>query len=175
MRIGLDIDGPIYNWHWSIYRYFTEFKGFEGNERDFWRYVRTLPEEDIRYFVSLPTLYLDTSPTEDVLTYVPKIAELGEIFYITARGDELRWATGKFFDKYQLPFKQNVIFSKDKANYVRLNKIDCFLDDQPHNLDVLKGITDIYLFKAVHNWESREQYNLINSMKEFYELLRSRV
>ncbi len=175
LRIGLDIDGVIYPWHWSLYRYFTEFKGFTGDERAFWTMIKSMPYGSIEYFVSLPTLYLDTSPTSDVLINLPKIAELGEIFYITARTDELRWATGKFFDNYRLPFKENIIFSKDKANYVRLNKIDCFLDDQPNNLDALKGVTETYLFKAVHNWMDRERFPLINNMREFYELLRSRV
>lgn len=169
MRIGLDLDGVLYPWHYSIYRYFTEFKGYSGDIIDFWTNHR---DEITDYYVSLPHLYLDTSPTQDVLTYVPKLAELGELFYITARNDDLKGVTQKFFKIYDLPFKENVIFSKNKAIYVRLNKIDFFLDDLPKHVDELKGITKAYLFKAVHNINQREGYNVICSIKEFYELLK---
>lgn len=174
MRIGLDIDGVLYNWHYSVYRYFCEFRGFSGSQREFWMYVRSLPEGTFDYYVKLPLLYIDTSPSTDVIVYLPKIAEIAEIFYITARTEELKPATSKFFDNYRFPFKENVIFSKNKQNYARLLKLDYFLDDQPYHIDELKSVTNAYLFKAVHNWESRELYPLMNSMKEFYEFLLSK-
>lgn len=171
MKIGLDIDGVLYPWHYSIYRYFLENKGIEEGIDNFWKNHR---EEVTEYYTSIPFLYLDTTPTQDVLTYVPKIAELGEIFYITSRSPSLWWVTGKFFSNYDLPFKENLIFTKSKPTEVRANRIDVFLDDQPHHVQELQGITDAYLFKCIHNRESREGFRLINTMKEFYELLESR-
>lgn len=172
MRIGLDIDGVIRPWHISMYRYFQSLRGYEGDERQFWDYFRELPKDTQHYFVSIPLMYLDTMPTQDVLTYVPKIAELAEIYYITACPEELWWATGKFFSMYNLPFKENIIFSKDKANYVRLLGLEYFLDDLAHNLESLQGLTKTYLFKASHNWRDRDKFPLINNMKEFYEILK---
>lgn len=168
------MDGVIRPWHASIYRYFQIHKGFSKDEREFWNYFRGLDKDAQDYYVSIPLMYSDTSPTKDVLEYVPKIAELGEIFYITSCPEEIRLATSKFFDNYSLPFKENIIFSKDKASYVRLNRIDYFLDDLPHNVESLQGITEAYLFKAAHNWEARERFNVINSIREFYELIRSK-
>lgn len=172
MIIGLDIDGPVYPWHYSIYRHFVTFKGFEGSERDFWEYFRDLPKEVQRYFVRVPIHYLDQMPTPDVREYLPKIAKLGEIFYITARPPEAKWATWKFFNIYDLPFKENIIFSEDKATCIRLNRVDVFLDDRPAEVELVKGITDAYLFKAQHNWDERDNYKAVGSMKEFYEILK---
>lgn len=174
MRIGIDIDGPVYPWHYSIYRHFITFKGFEGTEREFWEYFRYLKKEVQDYFVKIPIHYLDQMPTPDVREYLPKVAQLGDIYYITSRPEEAKWATWKFFNIYDLPFKENIIFSKDKATYVRLNRVDVFLDDRPQEVDSLQGITDAYLFKAPHNWEVRDNYRLINTMQEFYELLKEK-
>lgn len=176
MNIGLDLDGVVYPWHDSIYRHFRETKGFEGSDREFWEwFVNNVPRDVADYYVRIPLFYLDTSPTEDVMEFVPKIAEIATIFYITARPSEAKWATKKFFNNYQLPFSENVIFSEDKANYVRLNKIGYFLDDRAKHVEELKNICNVYLFKAVHNWQYRDQYSTINSMKEFYEILRSKI
>lgn len=171
MRIGLDIDGVVYPWHYSIYRYFIENRNFVGTEREFWSYFKTLSNEWQDYFVSIPICYLDQTPTADVMEYLPKIAQLGEITYITSRHLDLQWATRKFFNIYDLPFKENIIFSKNKAIYARLNQLDVFLDDFPANVDSLQGITNVYLFKAPHNWEVRENYNVVNTMQEFYHIL----
>jgi uncharacterized HAD superfamily protein len=172
VNIGLDIDGVIYPWHWSLYRHFVENKGFEGTQREFWSYLWTLPREVQDYYVRLPILYNDTTPTDDVLQYVPKLAELGTLYYITARPEEAINATLKFFNLHDFPFKENIIFTNDKPSYVRLLKIDYFLDDRDKHVDELKGLTNVYLFKAVHNWECRDRYEpVINSIKEYYELI----
>lgn len=174
MNIGLDLDGVVYPWHSSIERHFREFKNFEGNVRDFWKYFMSLPYDEQMYYVNIPLFYLDTTPTEDVLTYLPKLAELGTIYYITNRSPELMPVTRKFFDNFSLPFKENVVFTNTKTNYVRLFNIQYFLDDRGKNVDEVKGLTDAYLFKAVHNWEYRDNYNVINSFKEFYEMLKEK-
>lgn len=171
MRIGLDIDGVIYPWHYSVYRYFTEFRGFEGTEPEFWDFFRTLSESRQEYFVSIATLYLNQVPTQDALTYVPMLANLGELYYITSRPEHLKWATQKFFNMYDLPFKENVIFSKDKATYVRLLGLKYFLDDIPSNVKSLQGLTNAYLFKSSHNLNQREGFNVLGTIKEFYDIV----
>lgn len=172
MNIGLDIDGVIYPWHDSIFRYFREYKGFEGGTREFWDFFTTgLTPEEQEYYVSIPIMYLDTVPSDDVLTYVPKLAELGTLYYITSRPEHLKWATRKFFGIYQLPFKENIIFSSYKANYARLLGIDYFLDDLPHNIDSLLSTTDAYLLRQPHNWQAHDTYKSVGSIREFYEVI----
>jgi len=172
MNIGIDIDGVVYPWHDSIYRYFKEEKRFTGTAREFWKYFMSLPVDVQMYYVSIPIHYLDASPTDDVLTYLPLIAELGTVYYVTNRTPDLMPVTRKFFNNFSLPFKENVIFTDTKANYIRLLNIEMYLDDRGKNVDEVVGLTDAYLFKAVHNWEYRDKYKLINSMKEFYEKIK---
>jgi Uncharacterized conserved protein len=168
MRVGIDLDGVVYPWHETIHRYFVENKGYEKDIKEFWLKDKHLITD---YYVTIPFLYNNTTPRKDVLEYLPKIAELGEIYYITSRHPDLWQVTKKFFQFYDLPFKENVIFDGDKATQVRLLKIDYFLDDMPKNIDSLSGITNAYLFHCVHNLEQREGYKTVANMKEFYNIL----
>lgn len=170
MRIGLDLDGPVYPWHDEIYRYFQENHGYAGNIYDFWQGEGRALIKD--WHLDIPFLYNSTTPRQDVLTYVPLLAELGEIYYITARNKDLWQVTGKFFDFYELPFKENVIFDKDKAFHTRRLGLDYFLDDNRANVDSLLGITDAYLFTCIHNLHQREGVKTVSSMREFYEVIR---
>lgn len=174
MRIGLDIDGVIRPWHISMYRYFQIHKNFQGTEEQFWEYFIDLPSSSQEYYVSIPILYMDTIPTKDVLEFVPKLSELGEVYYITACPPDVAWATEKFFDIYEMPFKENIVYSKDKATIIRAKRIDIFLDDLPHNVESVQNLTDAYLFKCIHNRKDREKFRVISSIQEFYELIRSK-
>lgn len=169
MRIGLDIDGVIYPWHYSVYRYFTEFKGFDGNQREFWDYWKTFSPEKQDYYVSIPLLYNDTVPSGCVLDALNSIATLGEMYYITSRhGDELELAAQKFFDKYDVPFKENLFFNKDKATTCRLLGIDKYIDDLTKNLFPMLNVCDCYLMAAPHNYRDRDGFKVVSSLKEFY-------
>lgn len=169
MKIGLDVDGVVYPWHYSIYRYFTEFKGFSGNQREFWDYFKAFPDEKQDYYVSLPHLYNDTIPSSCVIDALNSIATLGEMYYITARwSDDLKLAAQKFFDKYNVPFKENLIFNKDKATTCRLLGIDAYIDDLPRNLIPVQNVCDCYLMAAPHNYKDRDGFKVVNSLKEFY-------
>jgi uncharacterized HAD superfamily protein len=168
MRIGLDIDGVLYPWHDSIYRHFQQFKGYEGGEVEFWDYFRALPESTQRYYVYIDIFYLDTMPRRSTLDVVPALADLGDIYYITSRAEHLERCTRKFFDMYDLPFKENLIFTEDKATVIRLKKIDYYLDDLPRFVDQARWITDAYLLTQPHNAGQREGYETVSSLKEFY-------
>lgn len=169
MKIGLDLDGVLYPWHDSIYRYFTEFKGFSGGEVEFWDYFRDLPVPAQEYYVSLPFMYLNITPRASALQTLPKLAELGEIYYITSRRPDLHRVTLKFFNIYDLPFKDNLYFTEDKASIIRMRGIDCYLDDLTRYVDQVANITDAYLMAMPHNTGQREGYKVVNSIKEFYE------
>lgn len=169
MKIGIDLDGVVYPWHEEVYRYFQENSGYSKPIGEFWTKDKWMVTE---YHITIPFLYSSTSPRQDVVNYLPLLGELGELFYITARPVEVLIATQKFLDKIQAPFKENLIFSKDKANYARLLRLDYFLDDSPDNVKALEGVTTAYLFKAVHNRYRRDGFNVIGSFKELYEVLK---
>ena len=173
MNIGIDVDGVLYRWHESLYRYFCEFKGYNGTMYDFWlRFVHNQPMEFWDYYISIPLLYWDTTPRDDVLINLPKIAKLHTIYYITARPTEAEYITRKFFDYFELPFKENLVFSKEKETYCRLYKLDYFLDDQPKNLDAVSGVTNAVLFRNVHNIPVQDSYRNVGTFREFFELIK---
>lgn len=174
INIGIDIDGVIYPWHYSIYKYFTEFKNFIGTQYEFWKYFNTLSKEEQHYFVELPFIYSDTTPHEDVLNTLPLLAELGEIYYITHRPSAVKYQTEKFFLKYNLPFSENLIFTDDKVTFIRLKNIKYFVDDLPKNIEDVSGITKAYLFKAPHNKDVQDNYQCVSTLKEFYDLIKPR-
>lgn len=171
MRLGIDMDGVVYPWHEEVYRWFQENRGYEKDIKEFWEHGNELIKE---WHLEIPFLYNSTTPRQDVLEYLPKLAELGEIYYITARPTSVWQTTRKFFDFYDLPFKENLLYERNKAGRVRLLGLDYFVDDMPHHVDSLLGITDVYLFHCIHNREQREGYKTVASLKEFYEIVASR-
>lgn len=172
MRVGIDIDGPLYDWHYCIYRYFQEFRSFAGTQREFWDYFRTLDNDTQSYYVSLPHLYLNMEMRPEVKKSVELLSGTAEIYYITARDESLKSVTRKFFDKSEMPFKENLIFSQSKVEYVRLLGLSYFLDDMPKHVKNLQGITEPYLLAVPHNYDQRDGFNIVYSVKEFVEIVR---
>lgn len=175
MRIGIDIDGVVYPWHYSMYRYFTEFKGYTGTQVQFWKDFSIIPNDTQNYYVSLPFLYSNTVPSKCVFEGLEMLATLGELFYITARGpDDVKTVTRKFLKNYNLPFSENLIFEKDKATVCRMLGIEYFIDDQIKHLIPMQGFVKTYLMSAPHNIDNRDGFTVVNSLKEFYnEITRS--
>lgn len=169
MNIALDIDGVIYPWHYSVYRFFCETKGYSGTQYEFWKFFITLSGEEHDYYINLPFLYNDTTPHEDVLNTLPKLAELGTIFYITSRPESIEHITRKFLDSYEMPFRENLVFTKDKPTNLRLLAIDYFVDDFPKHIESAKGLSKCYLFKQPHNRDRQEEFECVSTLREFYE------
>jgi uncharacterized HAD superfamily protein len=170
IKIGLDIDGVVYDWHDSVYRYCTQFKGCTDSEHVFW--TKTwweMPKEEQSYLISLPTLYNDYIPEQRHIDSLNALASLGELFYVTSRPPEFSFATLKFFESYKLPFKENIIHDNDKATVCRLLGIDYFCDDFPEHVLSTSKITKSYLMCRTHNIGKRGDFNTVTSLNNFYE------
>lgn len=173
MRIGLDLDGVVYPYHYSVWKYYTEFKEYAGTEREFWTsYWWDLPKEEQDYIVSLVPLYNDIVPSTCVRDALKDLASLGEIIYITARKNEdVRVVTRKFLDYYDVPFKENLIFERDKATACRAYGIDYFLDDFPSTVASIASVSRAFLMAQSHNIGKRQGLNVVNSLREFYQVI----
>ena len=170
MKIGFDVDGVLYPWHYSIHRYFKELKGYEGDESRFWKEkAKQISEEEWSYLVTIPILYEDTAPIYRTKEYLDMFSEKANLFYITSRPKELARITEKFLKKLDAPFKENLFIAEDKAPVVRLLSLDYYVDDQARHLERLKGITNVFLYTQPHNTDCREEYNCIRSLGEMYE------
>lgn len=164
------MDGVVYDWHYSVHRYLTEYKGYSKDITTLWMVDWwNLPKEEQEYLASIPHLYTDTIPSSCVMDGLNLLAGLGELYYVTARDSSLAPATKKFFDYFDAPFKENLIFNKDKASVVRLNKLDYFLDDFSSYVSQLSGLTNAYLMCKSHNIGKRDGFKCVNGLKEFYE------
>jgi uncharacterized HAD superfamily protein len=172
ISIGIDIDGVLYPWHESVYRYFCEFKNFTGTQYQFWKYFGELSPDTQKYFVELPFLYSDTTPHQDVLESLPLISELCNIYYITSRPVELRHQTLKFFSKHNFPFSENIYFTSDKETVIRLHNIEFFLDDMPFNIEKVSHLTKSFLFKSQHNRDRQGEFKCVGTLKEFHSIIK---
>lgn len=177
LNIGLDVDGVVYPWHYATYRYFTEKKGYIGSYHEFWTVDWwLLSKEERDYIVTIPTLYYNVIPSSCVMESLMLLASLGELYYVTSRsGDEVKSVTRKFFNFYEPPFKENLIFEHDKASVCKLYKIHYFLDDFPSHVAKLEHATNAYLMAQAHNIGKREGYKTVSSLKEFYEIIKENV
>lgn len=171
LKIGLDIDGVIYPYHDVVYRYFIEEKGYKDSYHHFWTVDWWLLSKETQdYIVSLPFLYDAVIPSSCVMESLLKLTTLGELYYVTSRsGSDIEGVTRKFFNFFDPPFKQNLMFDHDKASVCRLYSIDYFLDDFPEHVSKLESVTNAYLMNQAHNAGKREGHKTVSSLKEFYE------
>lgn len=171
-RIGLDMDGVIYDWHSVVHRYYMLYANYTGTFREFWmEYIPSLSEENQDYIVSIPLFYDQAFPTVDAQEYLPKLAEIGELFYITSRPDSARFVTRKFFRKHNLPDSENLFMVADKQPVIRLYDIDVFVDDRGETLEDLGNICLTVLMNKPWNEHYKDTFTRVNSLQEFYELL----
>jgi len=168
VKIGLDLDGVCYDWHTAIY---TEL-GIESGKSfsEFWANPHdTLTEKEWEYIVSIPMYYEKLGLRESVSNVLPKLAELGELFYITSRDSSLRRVTERFLNKNKLPFKENLFMEKDKAYIARMLQLDYFVDDFVSQYDSVSKVTNTFLMAQPWNRKGWEGRNVIFGLDELYE------
>lgn len=173
LKIGLDLDGVVYDWHSAAYRYCVEERGYKEDSTTFWtKDWWLLSDDEQRYIASLQNLYINTIPSSCVKDAIIELSKLGEIYYVTARAPELEHVTRKFLDFFDPPFKENLFFEKDKTTFARLHKLDYFLDDFTSHIKSLLDVTGAVLMARAHNIGKRDGYIVVNSIKEFCDLVK---
>lgn len=172
MRIGLDLDGVVYDWHSPVYTHFVALENYQGTFTEFWtKYIPSLPKERQEYIVSLDFFYLRRTMSEEDLNSINKLASLGDIYYITARAKKLRRATEKFLRMNNLPYKDNLIMSEDKLSYCKLLQIDFFVDDFSSYVEEIGKFTTAFLFAKPWNRDRRD-LPTIYSLEELYKIIK---
>ena len=173
MRIGLDIDGPIYDWHNPVYDYYKAYKDYDKSYTEFWLdYFPKLSVEEHDFILSVETLYASMKVTDEVYSAISSLAELGTVYYITARDTSLRNITDTWLKRNNIPFRDNLIMTKDKASYVKLLKIDYFVDDFAKQILDLSNMTKAYLFARPWNREYQDKLPTIRTLSELPEIIR---
>jgi uncharacterized HAD superfamily protein len=173
MIIGLDLDGVLYDWHRPVYNYLKTTKGIPESYEEFW-HVFLKYEEDLKYIVTLSDLYDKTIPTKETIDTLNKIDKGGHtIHYITSRPESATLVTERYVNKWY-PQSMNLTVTKngDKPNYIRLYKLDFYVNDRMEENMKLKDICKIILYKQPWNdTENRKLFTCIDSLSEILPFL----
>jgi uncharacterized HAD superfamily protein len=170
MVLSLDIDGILYPYHEALYTYYEYEMGYSDTYEQFWSsFFPNLSQEKIEYIISIPIVYEMIEPYKHVLEFLEFAASKTNIYYMTSRSLDLERITRKYFKKYNFPFQDNLIMTKDKANSCRLYGVTHFLDDHAHHVESVAKVADAYLMAKIWNREYQDKFNTVHSLREFRE------
>lgn len=170
MILGLDLDGVVYDYHSCLYTYCQYTFDYDGSYLDFWlNYFPNLPSEKQEYLVSIPMLYEMRIPDSFVMGFLEKSKRVfSEIFYVTGRGNDLKVVTERYLKKYDFPFYDNVIITRNKGLWCSNLQITHFIDDFPCHVISASRVCDAYLLNRPWNSDFVGDVNRIASLNEFW-------
>lgn len=172
LRIGLDIDGVVYDWHNSLYVHYRSLEGFNGSFSEFWiDFIPTLPKEKLEYLITLDHLYETSGIAPSVALSLDRLASIGDIYYITARGAQLSRLTDRFFRKSKLPDFDNITYTDDKVQAAKLYELDYFVDDFPKYVEPMLGVCNSYLMARPWNRDYQDKLPTITSLDDLYAII----
>lgn len=169
MNIGFDIDGVLYPWHGSIYRYFTEFKNYADSYTEFWTHYWHIPsvQEYISYLTTVPIFCEDSNPVNGALELLNSLDSEGHtIHYITNRPDEVILATHHYLQSHKFPQNENLYIGKDKPTYARGVNLNLFIDDREKNIIEMTPVCLSILVAQPWNVDYQDKYPTIHNIRE---------
>jgi uncharacterized HAD superfamily protein len=170
LSIGLDLDGVLVNWHRAVYTYTVAFNNEKRTYEQFWREYRTMPKS-FWEITEWPDLYEKCMPTQDVLDTLKYLDSEGHtLYYITHRTETCRRVTEKYVNKW-FPQSMNLVLTKDKGKYVRLYKIDIFVEDRECNANELKNLCKVLFMKQPWNEGYRDGLTCISKLSDIKKYL----
>jgi uncharacterized HAD superfamily protein len=170
--LGVDLDGVIYNWHISVYEYHINFKNYAGSFNDFWtKEYKNFTPEWWKYIVDIDILYSDRPPVSDCFSFLDKIVNRFEVYYITSRPECVKTTTEQYLKRYKFPFQDNLIFTKDKVNTARLLKLSYAIDDLPEQIEGLSRVTKTFMIAQPYNIDYQDKCTTVKSLTQILGLL----
>lgn len=170
--VGFDLDGVLYDWHLAVYTHYVTNKKFEGSYEEFWSsWKEYIPEEDIEYLVSVPTLYEAVIAPKRTISILENLSEFCEIYYITARPQEAKLVTERYLRKSNFPQWFNLSFSCDKGIQIRQYGIEYYLDDNPKIVKNVKNLTNAFLLDKIYYRDQQDGLSVVNSLQEFSNIV----
>ena len=110
-------------------------------------------------------------PTPECTNFLNKVKYRFDIYYITGRPNSVKTTTELFLKRYKFPFRENLIFTEDKANTCRRLQIDYYIEDLPVNMKVLSKIANTIMIARPYNKEYRDTYTTASSLKDSLRFL----
>jgi uncharacterized HAD superfamily protein len=141
-------------------------KGYTGTFSKLWSegYLN-FTKEDWDFLTTVDIFYSARYPTDDVMYFLNTVKDVYDIYYVTSRPDYVRLTTEQFLRRYDFPFRENLVFTSDKATFARSVRCDYFIDDLPKNLETVKNLTRPILIARPYNREYWDVYNTAFSLK----------
>lgn len=190
MKIGVDLDGVLTDWHSFVIKYGKEYankigrgkikneKGYEIN--DVWDWGVETSEE---FWKEYDFFYAEKIPAEEgAKEALKRLKEEGnEIVIITARsyttqeseiGDKMRKIVKKWLKEYEISYDNIVFSSVDKRENCRKYGIEIMIEDSPHNIKQIATIIPVICFHQPYN-EQVQGKNIIRcyNWKDVYQKL----
>lgn len=172
--VGFDLDGVLYEWHEAVYDYFKMFREYKDSYTTFWRNYRTiLTNEDWGTITEISPLYGCKNPPTGCQDFLSKVADKYEIYYITFRPKSAELTTENYLKRFDFPFRENLIFTPDKANHARLLKLKYFTEDRQDYIEPLSKVTNVILRARPWNediWDVYPTAHSFSDMAKFMEV-----
>jgi hypothetical protein len=171
--LGIDMDGCLYNFQGAVLEYFRLYKGYTGTYGEFWSKDKLkLSDADWEFLINIDILYTSEMPTPDCINFLNYVKYRFNIYYITARPLLVKLTTEQYMRRHNFPFRDNLIFEKDKVNTARRLKLDYFIDDSQENIAGLSKVTNAILMAQPENRAYWDIYPTIHSLMGAVKLLK---
>lgn len=174
IKIGFDLDGVLYDWHRVAYDWMISVnENFDVPFAEFWTEWLDQDENHMLadFLMKAPNLVTKIIMSEPMREMLWGLAENNEIFYITARPQEVHFGTRWWIKSSKVPNPENLIFAKDKLPHIIENDIDYFIEDSTKQALALQNHTRIILVEKPWNVIIQEEFPTIFSVLELPELM----
>lgn len=168
--LGIDIDGPLYDYHSALYTYCQYELNYGGTFEEFWLdYIYNASNERQDYLIGLPIPYETSIPSSRVMEFLNYAKDNADIYYITHRPLDLERITRQYFKRYDFPYPDNLFMTGDKVTCCRYLGVTHFLDDFASQVEKVSAVADAYLFAKPWNREYQDKLKTVYSLREFRE------
>lgn len=174
--IGFDLDGVLYDWHRVVYSWTIEnTKDLDISFEDFWLdYIRKDEHKMLAAFLTkVPIFVTNLIMSEPMRNMLWNLAKTNEIFYITARPQEVHFGTEWWIKTSKVPNPENLIFAKDKLPYIIEHDIDYFIEDMTKHAIALRKHTNVILVEKPWNTIIQDEFPTIHSVLELPKIMES--
>ena len=173
-KIGFDLDGVLYDWHRVTYEFVVDSnKNFDVPFDEFWTdWLNQDENHMLADFLMMTPIFVTKIIMSDTMrNTLWTLAETNELFYITARPQEVHSGTEWWIKSSRIPNPENLIFAKDKLPHIINNEIAIFVEDMVKHALALQNHTEVILVEKPWNTIIQEEFPTIFSVNQLPELL----
>jgi hypothetical protein len=169
MKIGLDLDGVLYDWHKALYNEMVLYEGITVDYRTFWlEIVPKYSSMKAHNLTSLEHLYSNMPPTKELVDYVNYLCKKYDVFYLTSRPDCVKFTTRASMERWGFANLDKLyLVNGGKRDVVLREKPDVFVDDRDKVIEELCDIVKVVV--VAHPWNEKYQ-NVFPTIRNIMEL-----